>query len=298
MSTTGVVDVPHQDLINLVRYNVYVPMACLVVLFAEYLDTLELEVSLIWPTGWTHVKVLYFTNRFLPLAVIPFVIAYNITTEATNDRCKLFFTISCMGILGCTLVSEAILYIRVLALSGMSRPILIFIIVNGTAVVVSTFALLARYVTITSWGPKSAFVPGCVGQQRHGILVTMAYAITLYSGLGRSFIYDPYSSTVERQRINATVVAILCVYFGVKLYWRDHPGPIIKIFYRDGTLYFIALALLSIGNGVSALVMPAQYRYIMTPLQAVVHSSLSIRMILHLRENAREDMGLSTVRRM
>ncbi|TFK20541.1 hypothetical protein FA15DRAFT_696866 [Coprinopsis marcescibilis] len=240
---------------------------------AEYFETIELEVSLIWPVSWNLMKMLYFINRLLPPAVLPFMIAYNFTATVTHSYCKVIFTIPCLGVVAGILFSEAILYIRVLALSGKSRRMLIFVIANGTVVSVTSFALMARYIMFSSWGPSKYSIPGCYGRLYDGILVTMAYSLALYSGV---------------------VVALLCIYFGVKVYWSSCPGPIVRIFYLDGMVYFIALALLSVGNGLGALFMPAPYRFIMAPIQVVADSSISTRMILHIKDSARKEIGLST----
>ncbi|EAU88977.2 hypothetical protein CC1G_10673 [Coprinopsis cinerea okayama7 len=53
--------------------------------------------------------------------------------------------------------------------------------------------------------------------------------------------------------------------------------------------------VMSIANGVAALIVPSRYRFLMAPPQAVLHSTLSIRMVLHLRDEARRQMGLDTL---
>ncbi|KAH6902710.1 hypothetical protein BKA70DRAFT_1434313 [Coprinopsis sp. MPI-PUGE-AT-0042] len=133
--------------------------------------------------------------------------------------------------------------------------------------------------TIFLGGPSQfQSVPGCFGQfTNNGQLVMIGYAFLLYS-------------------VVATMV--LCIYFGVRMFWSSRQSPLIKIFYRDGTFYFVVLALMSVANGVAAVFLPAGYRFILAPPQAVLHSTLSIRMVLHLRQQARCEMGLSTVRRI
>ncbi|TFK20542.1 hypothetical protein FA15DRAFT_759311 [Coprinopsis marcescibilis] len=256
-----------------IQYNVYAYVASTVIIISEYLETIELEASVIWPVERSAVKVLYFVNRILPALSFPFMIAYNLTTSATHTSCKILFTIPSVGIVACILISEAILYIRVLALSQMSKKVLVFIVINGAAVSVTIFALLGKFIALSSWGASKYSLPGCYGEMYDGILITIAYTIALYSGI---------------------MVALLCVYFGIKIYWVERHGPLVSVFYRDGTLYFIALALLSIGNGVAASLMPPHYRFLMAPLQAVAHSAISTRMILHLKERAREGIWLST----
>ncbi|EAU80640.2 hypothetical protein CC1G_10207 [Coprinopsis cinerea okayama7 len=265
--------------------------ASMTLLFAEYFQTLRLEVALVWSVHWGIVKIVYFINRFLPFVVIPFTFYWEqfrgpTITAGEPERlaapyqrsdqkklCKIIFSIPCIGIAMCILISEVILYVRVYALAGRGRLMLTFMIVHGLAVFVASISLLGKYVVLGSWGQSqfADIVPGCVGKfTTNGELVMIAYVVLLYSGF---------------------VVMILCVYFGLRIYWRSRRSPLIKIFYRDGTFYFVVLAVMSIANGVSAQFLPARYRFLMAPPQAVMHSTLSIRMILHLRETARMEMG-------
>lgn len=34
---------------------------------------------------------------------------------------------------------------------------------------------------------------------------------------------------------------VLCVYFGVRYYRESKPGPLLVVFYRDGTVYFVVV---------------------------------------------------------
>ncbi|TFK20546.1 hypothetical protein FA15DRAFT_673391 [Coprinopsis marcescibilis] len=258
------------------RIMVDLPLACWVILLLEYLDTFRLEVELIWPAKWGLVKLLYVLDRFLPFVILPFVGFYNITANPSSDFCRILFAIPCMGIIACIFIAEAILYLRVFALSGRSRTILVVILINGIVVVATCCALLARYIALATWDiPRPPGVSGCKGTFTDGKLVMIGYGTTLYSGI---------------------LVAVLCVYFGIRLYWSRRPGRIITIFYRDGTMYFIALSVMSITNVVIAANLPTGFRFLMAPFQGVLTSSLSIRMVLRLRQGAREDMGLTTVK--
>ncbi|TFK20549.1 hypothetical protein FA15DRAFT_123053 [Coprinopsis marcescibilis] len=255
-----------------------VVVASLTLLFLEYLQTLELEVSLVWTSEWSLVKCLYLINRFLPFFVLPFALYYNLTARPSPQVCKVVFAIPCMGIALCIFISEAILYLRVHALSGKGTWILVFILGNGISVFCGSMGLLGYYVALGSWdGSEFApFVPGCFGKfTENGLLVMIGYLCLLYSGL---------------------VTMILCLYFGFKIHWSSRRSPILKVFYRDGTFYFVVLAVMSIANGVAAQFLPARYRFLLAAPQAVMHSTLSTRMILHLRESARAEMGFTTMK--
>ncbi|KAG2019706.1 hypothetical protein CC2G_005119 [Coprinopsis cinerea AmutBmut pab1-1] len=167
-------------------------------------------------------------------------LADNFVVRPSPLLCKIIFSIPCIGIAMCILISEVILYVRVYALAGRGRLMLTFMIVHGLAVFVASISLLGKYVVLGSWGQSqfADIVPGCVGKfTTNGELVMIAYVVLLYSGF---------------------VVMILCVYFGLRIYWRSRRSPLIKIFYRDGTFYFVVLAVMSIANGVSAQFLPVR----------------------------------------
>ncbi|EAU80630.2 hypothetical protein CC1G_10197 [Coprinopsis cinerea okayama7 len=135
--------------------------------------------------------------------------------------------------------------------------------------------LLGRYVFLGTWEVTTQPTPpGCFSSLPEGQLIMIAYVLVLYSGF---------------------MTMILCLYYGFRMYWTEREtGRLIKIFYRDGAIYFVILSAMSIANAVAALFLPSRYRFLLAPPQAVAHSTLSIRMILHLREGARKQMGFGT----
>ncbi|TFK22974.1 hypothetical protein FA15DRAFT_705889 [Coprinopsis marcescibilis] len=262
-------------------YNIISAAISITVLFAEYFQTLELEVELVWPSEWSLVKFLYFTNRMMPFIAIPFSLLYNMAPTPSPSFCKSVFLVCCIGIWSCIIISEAVLYIRLYALAGRGRKMRWFLICNAFCGIkvafTGGFLLTILYVTSGSWNgsQSSKVVPGCFGNMSgQGHLLLVAYLLILYSGL---------------------MTMAFCVYFGLKVYWKSKPSPLIRIFYRDGTFYFVALAVMSIANGAAALFLPSRFRFLLTPPQAVMHSTLAIRMILHLREESRQELGITSV---
>jgi hypothetical protein len=85
-------------------------------------------------------------------------------------------------------------------------------------------------------------------------------------------------------------VMVLCVYFGVRYYRASKPGPLLVVFYRDGTLYFVVVVgscltlllkshfvlnlyaspAMSVTNAIIALFIPVRFRlsYLLMPLTA------------------------------
>ena len=54
------------------------------------------------------------------------------------------------------------------------------------------------------------------------------------------------------------VTMVLSLYYGLRLYWTSRESQLIQILYRDGAFYFITIALMSVANGVVAMVTPVR----------------------------------------
>ncbi|KAJ3510534.1 hypothetical protein NMY22_g15952 [Coprinellus aureogranulatus] len=244
---------------------------------ADYLQTLDLEIALIWPTKWNLVKIMYFINRYLPLAFLPVIIYYNAAPGPLSpETCKTLFSVPCMGIAFCLLISEVILYIRVYALSGKTRPMVIFLVVHGGTIILTCLVLFAYYLALGKFAPSPyPELAGCFGvSSGNSKYVVVCFALVLYSGL---------------------VTMSLCIWCGLKTYWISRHSRLVKIFYRDGTFYFVMLVALSLTNGFVALLAPAKYRFMLAIPQEVMHNVITSRMILHLREQARQGMGFTSI---
>ncbi|KAH6903093.1 hypothetical protein BKA70DRAFT_1303225 [Coprinopsis sp. MPI-PUGE-AT-0042] len=255
-----------------VRANVIAALVGGALLLAEFFDTFESEVELIWPSNWSIVKVLYFANRVSPFFVIPLTPIYNFVLNPKPLTCQIMFGMLVLGICTSIIISEVLLYLRLYALSGRKRWALILLACNVTFSSLLANIVLVLFVARGTWGKEVEGVSGCRTIHASNLLVVMGYTTLLYSGL---------------------TAMVLSIFFGVRAYWASRRSPLLQVFYRDGTFYFIVLAVMSVGNGISALFLPPGYRYIMGPLQAVMHSTLSTRMVLRLKAQAKHGTGYS-----
>ncbi|KAH6916240.1 hypothetical protein BKA70DRAFT_1255103 [Coprinopsis sp. MPI-PUGE-AT-0042] len=256
---------------NLIAY-----LFALTVIVLEYFENFQGEVVLIWPSKWGLVKFFYFANRLLPFFVLPFGITYYTIaqSDATPVVCAFIFGTAGIGAALCMLMSEVILYLRLYALSGRQRWVKNFIIVNGTLIFVVCIGALSTYMGRSTWGPSQfpGFF-GCVGKpNKNALFVVVAYLTILYSGL---------------------VTVILCAYFGIRHYWESRESRLVVLFYRDSMLYFVVLAAMSITNLAAVFTLPPRFKFVVAHPQAMMHSVLAARMVLHLRVEARLGMGFN-----
>lgn len=66
------------------------------------------------------------------------------------------------------------------------------------------------------------------------------------------------------------------------------------MFYQDGIVYFVSLALVTVGNIIFDLVGPPELRFMLAVPQGVLHSVLSCRMILHMYDFGRKEIMASS----
>ncbi|TFK22977.1 hypothetical protein FA15DRAFT_705892 [Coprinopsis marcescibilis] len=259
-------------------FSVVSALISITFLLAEYFQTLEMEVALIWPTAWGRTKVLYFVARFLPFLTTPVTVYYNLVTNPTPSSCQFMFSIGyAVGAFICAAVAELVVYARIYALAGRRKTVFWFLFANSVIVFVGGISLVALHAVSGSWHPSqfAPTVPGCFSDLPvNATLVVSAFAILLYSNL---------------------LTMCISVYYGLRVFWALRHRFLIRIFYRDGTFYFTGSAALSITNAVLALMLPPRYRFLFTLPQVVMHSTLSTRMILHLREGAKRDETLPTI---
>ncbi|TFK20540.1 hypothetical protein FA15DRAFT_673388 [Coprinopsis marcescibilis] len=254
----------------------YFNVASLVVLTLEYFQTVGQEAKLIWPTQWSYVKVIFILNRYLPLALVPPIIYYNVAPLLPALTCKLLFTVPAIGIACSILVADALLYIRIYAVSGRSTIMRNILVANALCVFGLALGPWAFYliktVFIDSPFPE---LSGCFGSEPGPVyLVMVTFGSLLYSTI---------------------VTAALFVFYAVRLSRTSRANPLLKVLYIDGALYFISIAALSIINGLVAVLAPDRYRFLLAIPQAVFHNILAARMVLDIREAARTDMGFRSV---
>jgi len=73
-----------------------------------------------------------------------------------------------------------------------------------------------------------------------------------------------------------------------------HESDFITVIHRDGITYYIYLLLSSIGNTVVNVVLPPDLHGMLCPIQAILYSVLTLRMIFNIRLTARRRKANTT----
>ncbi|KAJ2912920.1 hypothetical protein MD484_g7489, partial [Candolleomyces efflorescens] len=248
---------------------------------ADWLHTLPFEVEVIWPARWNVVKFLYFFNRYFPLDII---FSY-IYIEVPNVKmCRISYSISSVGLILSLGMSEAVIFIRLYALSRQSAFFRWWLIVQFIAVQGTMFALLGPFLSSFRWVPSPA--------PRHVACLPVA-AKTIYATISFAILMA-----------NEALIVLIMLYIGGMRH-RYTQSSLIKIFYRDGLVFFLFLAASSVVNITMLASLPVRSSHILQCFtapekslrqpsnrtlfavpQRVIHSMLASRMILHLRQES------------
>ncbi|KAH6902707.1 hypothetical protein BKA70DRAFT_1434307 [Coprinopsis sp. MPI-PUGE-AT-0042] len=239
--------------------NMFGAVASIVLVVAEFFHKLDLEVLLIWQSEWSPVKTLYVLNRVLPFVVLPFLPTLLFFPNPEPLACKAIFGVCMFGVGSCVLLAEALVYLRIYALSGRSKWMRTFLIMNLTVVYFGSYISIALFIHTGSWGRY---------EEAHR---TYGCSIISIDTLG-------------------IVTLILSIWLGLIKYYSVRGSPLVKVFYRDGIFYFIVIAVMAMVNGVTAARLPVGYQFLLGPPQAAAHSILVTRMVLHLKQQAARDL--------
>ncbi|RXW15544.1 hypothetical protein EST38_g10309 [Candolleomyces aberdarensis] len=241
-------------LITLIRNKIISRQAHNIVVtawIADWLHTLPFEVEVIWPIRWNLVKFLYLFSRYFPIDII-FNYIYMKVSDVEMCRISYF-------------ASSAVIFIRLYALSRQSTFFRRWLIVQFFAVQAAIFALLGPFLASFRWVPSP--VPqhlACLPPFANPLYATILFALMM---------------------ANETLITLVMLYIGFMRH-RHTRSPLVKIFYRDGFIFFLLLVASS-GINIAMLtsLLPSNETVFAIP-QRVIHSMLASRMILHLRQES------------
>ncbi|KAJ2932234.1 hypothetical protein H1R20_g4846, partial [Candolleomyces eurysporus] len=235
---------------------------------ADYLQTVDLEVSLIWERDWSRVKVLYVISRYIPCLYLPVALFVGLQYNPTVQKCGASFATSSLLIVTGMMVAEAILFIRVCALA-QSKRITIWLVLQFIGVHAAIYAVFSLFLKSIKFLPyQIGNIPGCIPYRFNSTLLLVVFGIVVAS---------------------ETIIMLITGYIGVRRY-RSSDCPLLVVFYQDGILYFVSLAAVTVGNIIFDVAGPPELRFMLAVPQGVLHSVLSCRMILHLYDFGKKEV--------
>ncbi|KAJ3508695.1 hypothetical protein NMY22_g16532 [Coprinellus aureogranulatus] len=261
----------------------YFDVASLALLVVDYLATVDMEIEHIWPAPWSPAKVLYLFSRYLAFFDIPFAVYYHTVLGLKPRMCLDMFRVGTTSIVAGVVFAEAILFLRVYALSGRNRKLMYCLIFQFTATHLAWISMFGVFFSGIEFGPSPLpSVLGCVilppKKKIYGTLLAGMFGFLM---------------------ANEILVALITFIIGLLKYRHMRHSPLITIFYRDGLFYFVSLTAFSIANMIVDIIGPPEFRFLMVmqvpPDMPAVPSTHTINHLFQVSESPAESepMGLS-----
>ncbi|KAL4261923.1 hypothetical protein AB1N83_006291 [Pleurotus pulmonarius] len=248
----------------------YIVASSIAFLIYDYLLTIPSEIQYVWRANWGTGKALYLLSRYPMLVVAPLRIQLTFSHVIFGTECHALYLIAGHTMTFTVIISETV---RIWALWHRSiwlAVIFAFMTVIGVVAVLFSIRTSAHDVTFVSDHPiVSLSYPACmaVGQDRTTSIISLVLLIG--NGTGVFLLMDVVAAKSRAKGIP----------FSSMMY----------TFYKDGVVYFTALLALSIVNLIVSLTQPPQFSNPLLSTQSALHSVLSTRMLLNLRQSAHRD---------
>ncbi|KAL4260316.1 DUF6533 domain-containing protein [Pleurotus pulmonarius] len=251
-----------------VNIGTYITVSSAALLAYDYFLTLPDEIQYVWPTHWCLGKVLYLSSKYLIIVIFLAELHWITSHNVPEAECRTSNTILHYGYLLAVIAAENILTLRVWALWNQRRWVTIMLgclCIVGIALGFKDISTgYQNDIYLTDYAKASLSYPGCatVGDDRTASATS-------------------YITVLAHE----TVVFLLMAFVGVQVYSTMPISAMMYTFYEDGLIYYAALLAISIVNMIVSLTQPVEFINLFFPTQVVLHSTLSSRLFLNLRQS-------------
>ncbi|KAG2019736.1 hypothetical protein CC2G_005149 [Coprinopsis cinerea AmutBmut pab1-1] len=211
----------------------------------------------------------------MPFIDLPLVVIYYEWRMMPGLGCfGIFATTSLMCILS-TGIAEAIMFLRVYALSKRKKSVAIYLSVHFGLVQAATVALYIVFANSLKFQDPLPGFPihiGCIPMEAKVNHLSTIFALVI---------------------VNQCVITALSFYFVLTNFKRSR-GPLIDLLFEDGVFYFVVMSGITIANFVLSLTMPPDLQFVLSGIQRALHATIASRITIGMREYAQKDLHLST----
>ncbi|TFK18284.1 hypothetical protein FA15DRAFT_760686 [Coprinopsis marcescibilis] len=264
---------PLRDLVWNKRIASDLQVAVGTILVIDYLQTFASEVKHIWHSPWSAIKILYLLARYSPFLDAGLIIRYYLTETAdlSPQTCRTFLIAGTISVIVTVAFAEAILFIRVYALSGQSKFMRAYLVIQYLVTHVAELALMAKLTSQAGF----PIIPG----------------ITEHIGCTPSA--PPHTELVMRVIFglfvfNGAVLVVIMAWLCYKRFCPFRVSHIAFVFMRDGFLYFVVIAVIGVVNIIVSVETRAT-NFVLGESHAIFHSIMACRLVIHLREVATDN---------
>ncbi|KAF7424059.1 hypothetical protein PC9H_009360 [Pleurotus ostreatus] len=268
------------------RLVLYFDFASAAIALYDYILTLELETRHMWfKQRWSLIRILFFINRYTPFVDITFSL-YNVLLP-TEQGCTFMNKFS-----GC---EQSTILTRVLRDSVVLGSFCLSIALSEVILTMRTWslwkgwrwscvALVAFY--LSCWIPIGVLLDIFFAHAEVYAIRLPGYATCLVIP-GNKSLYICWTLLLAYDTGTLALMIVAGTRSYTQLYGRLRgSSALLRTIYRDGITYYIALFILALMNIVTVAMLPKEFVNLFSVLMRAVHSTLTSRVVLHLREQA------------
>ncbi|KAI0701624.1 hypothetical protein C8Q76DRAFT_861721 [Earliella scabrosa] len=270
----------------------YFTVVALTLAIMENFSTLPDEVTHMWSSRLTSMKIMYFINKYAIFLDTSLAVTLAVWTRDPEQCNAQYHTLVYCSVIG-IMVSEAILVTRTIALWNFNTYVKIFAIC--AYVEITSFAVYCVWYDPAwpEYPPRDILrIIGCVlsSQERdtwpaYGFLIIGETLIIMLTILRR--FLDSVEPDHPGVKLHHTITCVLrrC-YVGSE----SMESPLVKTLYRDGIHFYCIVLSFTIVNVLVILFGPEGLS--LRILVRIIHSALCTRVILNLRKAAMDSTDL------
>ncbi|KAL5535809.1 hypothetical protein ACEPAF_3903 [Sanghuangporus sanghuang] len=245
----------------------YANVICAALIAYDYLLTLPDEIRFIWPAKWNAGKIMFFLTRYPAFVDTSLTIVNLIQPNLKLSLCKpIYQAAAWMSFAGIT-IAEIIMMMRVHAIWGAKKQVLIFLVIFNLGIIIPDIVLLERSLRSLVFMPSP--------------FPTLAPCVLIDADLS---VYIDFILIM----VSEFVVIVMTVW---KCFseWRASRSSLMKALLEDGVQYFVCMFAISFANLLVVKTALVDFSGLLFLIQRVLHAILSARILMHIREVVRPE---------
>ncbi|KAF9781697.1 hypothetical protein BJ322DRAFT_1161529 [Thelephora terrestris] len=250
----------HRQIVDIV----YIVSAA--ILLYDLILTLHLEISLVWFSRWNYTKVLYLLTRYIPFAANGLILYSHLSSGASATICSNSFHAAGWLYLAGLDLAEVILAIRTWACWGRNKWV---------GIGLALWTLCCQVPSVIFWYKFLASL-------RFGSPVASMQLNNCFVVDSNRFLWVDWLVFL----LGEGVALILMVIFAYRTSREGNNTPLVKLIYRDGIIFYVYLFCVTSINISLTLTLDNAFVALVSPVQSAIHSVLTTRIILNIREAA------------
>lgn len=242
----------------------------------DYLLNLSREIALIWYSPWKYTKFMYLIVRYVPFAVVAFLLHLQLVPGMTKATCHWIFPAATWTTTVSIITSELVLMIRTWAIWRRDKRVgCVFVALSCLYIGLATAGNVTFVRSLVLADPPYPGFRGC-------FVLAAANSLT-----------NDYGTLVAME----SLVLVLMIISAIQTYRKGGVNQLSVVIHRDGILFYMYLLVASVANVIffTAPSVPLDLHVSFVPLCSAFYAGLTSRVVLNIREVALGDYNKTAV---